>query len=159
MSNRNISFFYWWITGIITDFCVRIWNMNHIWSRDHRWEIDNVIIRSISHTRFVCTLFWCGYIISMPIIHYSDVIMSSMAFQITSFTIDVYSTVYSGADQRKHQSSASLAFVRGIHRWSVNSRTKGQLRGKRFHLMTSSCAKIMGKTEHYPTTKKCEASA
>ena len=37
--------------------------------------------------------------------------MGAVACQITSFTI-VYSTVYSGADQRKHQSSASLAFVR-----------------------------------------------
>ena len=44
--------------------------------------------------------------------HYSDVIMGTIASQITSFTI-VYSTVYSDADQRKHQSSASLAFVRG----------------------------------------------
>ena len=52
--------------------------------------------------------------------HYNDVIMSAMASQITSLTI-VYSTVYPGADQRKHQSSASLAFVRGIHRWPVNS--------------------------------------
>ena len=52
--------------------------------------------------------------------HYGDVIMSAMASQITSFTI-VCSTVYSGADQRKHQSSASLAFSRGIHRWAVNS--------------------------------------
>ena len=39
---------------------------------------------------------------------------------ITSLTI-VYSIVYSVSDQRKHQSSASLAFVRGIHRWPVNS--------------------------------------
>ena len=46
--------------------------------------------------------------------------MSAMAYQFTSLTI-VYSTVYSGADQRKHQSFASLAFVRGIHRWPVNS--------------------------------------
>ena len=46
--------------------------------------------------------------------------MSTMACQITSLTI-VYSTVYSSADQRKHQSSASLAFVRGTHRWPVNS--------------------------------------
>ena len=49
-----------------------------------------------------------------------DVIMGTMASQITSLTI-VYSTVYWGADQRKHQSSASLAFVQGIHRWLVNS--------------------------------------
>ena len=52
--------------------------------------------------------------------HYSDVIMGAMASQITSLTI-VYSTVYSGAHQRHHQRSSSLAFVRGIHRWSVNS--------------------------------------
>ena len=51
--------------------------------------------------------------------HYSDVIMGPMASQLTSLTID-YSTVYSGADQRKHQSSTSLAFVRGIHQWPVN---------------------------------------
>ena len=47
--------------------------------------------------------------------HNSDVIMGAMTYQITSLTI-VYSTVYSGADQRKHQSSASLAFVWGIPR-------------------------------------------
>ena len=63
--------------------------------------------------------------------------MTSMASQITSLT-DVYSTVYSDADQRKHQSSASLAFVRGIHRDRSIPRTKDQLRGKCFHLMTSS---------------------
>ena len=53
-------------------------------------------------------------------LHYCDVMMCAMASQITSLTI-VYSTVHSGADQRKHQSSASLAFVRGIHRSPVNS--------------------------------------
>ena len=46
--------------------------------------------------------------------HYSDVIIGAMASQITSLT-SVSATVYLGADQRKHQSSASLAFVRGIH--------------------------------------------
>ena len=46
--------------------------------------------------------------------HYSDVIMGAISSQITSLTI-VNSTVYSGADQRKYKSSASLAFVRGIH--------------------------------------------
>ena len=52
--------------------------------------------------------------------HYNDVIMCAMASQITSLTI-VYSTVHSGADQRKRQSSASLACEWGIHRWAVNS--------------------------------------
>ena len=51
-------------------------------------------------------------------IHYNDVIMGSKASQIASLTI-VYSTVYLGADQRKHQSPASLTFVRGIHRWPM----------------------------------------
>ena len=64
--------------------------------------------------------------------------MTTIASQITSLTA-VYSTVYSDADQRKHQSSASLAFVPGIHRDRWIPRTKGQLRGKCFHLMTSSC--------------------
>ena len=72
------------------------------------------------------------------IIHYDDVIMGTMASQITSLTV-VYSTVYSDADQRKHQSSAPLAFVWGNHRDQWIPRTKGQLRGKCFHLMTSSC--------------------
>ena len=57
--------------------------------------------------------------------NYNDVIMSAMTSQITSLTI-VYSNVYSGANQRKHQSSASLAFVRGIHRWLVHSPHKAQ---------------------------------
>ena len=75
------------------------------------------------------------YIISN---HYTDVIMTTIASQITSLTV-VYSTVYSDADQGKHQSSASLAFVWGIHRDRWIPRTKCQLRGKCFHLMTSSC--------------------
>ena len=57
--------------------------------------------------------------------------MSSIASQITSLTI-VYSAVYSGADQRKHQSSASLAFVRGSHRGPVNSPHKWPVTRKMF---------------------------
>ena len=63
--------------------------------------------------------------------HYSDVILSARAYHITSLTI-VYSTVYSGADQRKHQSSASLVFFRRIHRWPVNSPQKGPVTQKMF---------------------------
>ena len=69
--------------------------------------------------------------------HYSDAIIGVMASQITSLTI-VYSTVYSGADQRKHQSSASLAYVRGIHRWPVNSPHKGPVFIRWRHHDTSS---------------------
>ena len=65
------------------------------------------------------------YDVVVSLRHYNDVIMSAMASQMTSLTI-VYSTVYSGADQRKHQSSMSLAFVRGIYRGRWIPRTKGQ---------------------------------
>ena len=57
--------------------------------------------------------------------------MGTIASQITSLTI-VYSTVYSGADQSKHQSSASLAFVWGIHRGPVNSPHKWPVTRKMF---------------------------
>ena len=72
------------------------------------------------------------------IFHYDDVIMNEIASQITSLTI-VYSTVHSGADRSKYQSSASLALCGKFtgDRWI--SRTNGQYRGKYFHLMTSSC--------------------
>ena len=63
--------------------------------------------------------------------HYNDVIMSVMASQITSVSI-VCLTACSGTDQGKYHSSASLAFVRGIHRWPVNSLHKC------LYLMTSS---------------------
>ena len=66
-----------------------------------------------------------------PICHYDDVIMSAIAAHITSLTI-VYSTVYPGADQSKHQSSASLAFVCGIHRGPVNSPHKWPVTRKMF---------------------------
>ena len=57
--------------------------------------------------------------------------MGAMASHITSLTI-VFSTVYSGAGQRKHQSSTSLAFVWGIHRWPVNSPHKWPVTRKVF---------------------------
>ena len=63
--------------------------------------------------------------------HYKDVIMRAMVSQITGVSIVCW-TVCSGADQRKHQSSASLAFVRGIHRWPVNSPHKGPVTRKMF---------------------------
>ena len=63
--------------------------------------------------------------------HCNNVIMGAIAYQITSPTI-VYSTVYSDADERKHQSSASLAFLRGIHRWPVNSPHKWPVTRKMF---------------------------
>ena len=69
--------------------------------------------------------------IPVRVTHYTDVIMDTIASQITRLTI-IYSTVYSDADQRKYQSSASLAFVRGIQRWPVNSPHKWPVTQKMF---------------------------
>ena len=63
--------------------------------------------------------------------HYGDVIMGAIASIITSLAT-VYPTVYSDADQRKHQSSASLAFVRGNHKGPVNSPHKWPVTRKMF---------------------------
>ena len=64
-------------------------------------------------------------------VHYNDVMMGVMASRITSLTI-VYPAVYSGPDQRKYQSSASLAFVRGNHRSPVISSHKWPVTLKMF---------------------------
>ena len=89
----------------------------------------------ISHRQHRVPYFLTRRMVSVLIrpiqIHYHDVTMSPMAPQITSLSI-VCSTVYSGADQRKHQSSASLAFVRGIHRLPANSSHKGPVTRKMF---------------------------
>ena len=119
------------------------WNLNQntttkSYRRSHlRYEYTSrqiVLVLSDISAMFcvICKVFNCYKF------HYDDVIMTTIAYQITSLTV-VYSTVYSDADHRKHQSSASLAFVWGIHRDRWIPRTKGQLRGKCFHLMTSSC--------------------
>ena len=81
--------------------------------------------------------------------HYCAVIRGSMASQITSLTI-VYSIVHSGADQRKHQSPASLAFVSGIHRWPVNSPHKSPVTLKTFPFDN---AIMTMKTKGHPSRK------
>ena len=63
--------------------------------------------------------------------HYSDIVMSMMASQITSVSI-VCLSICSGADQRKHQSFVALALVRGIHWWPEDSPHKGPLTRKMF---------------------------
>ena len=64
--------------------------------------------------------------------------MSTMTSQITSVSI-IYSTVCSGKDQRKHQSSTSLVIVRGIRQWPMDSPHKRPVTRKFFHILTSSC--------------------
>ena len=119
-----------------------LWTYEISWDLGLRWVSDGypilryctllnslrgggvLILRSIvqfSHPVFSNSLLF----------HYNDVIMGAIASQITILTI-VYSTVYSGADRRKHQSSVSLAFVRVIHRWPVNSSHKWPITRKIF---------------------------
>ena len=82
--------------------------------------------------------------------HYTDVTMSPMASQITNLGI-VYSTVYSDADERKHQSSASLAFVRRIHRGQVNSPHKRPVTRKMFPIddVIMECINHLGDVSGY----------
>ena len=82
-----------------------------------RLNLWNTGILQMRDSNLVIVFFNSSY--SVPL-HCNDVIMGAIASQITSLTI-VYSTDYSDADQRKHQSFASLAFVRGIRRGPANS--------------------------------------
>ena len=73
------------------------------------WEINTM-------DHFNRNELWILRALTFLLYHYSD----AMAPQITGLTI-VYSIVFSGADHRNHQTSASRAFVWGMHRWPVNS--------------------------------------
>ena len=90
-------------------------------------EIDNEVRQYI--IQYADRSYGIDMIQFNPEHHYNDVIMNAMASQITSRTI-VYSSVYSSAYQRKYQSSASLAFVREIHRLLVDSPRKGPVTRK-----------------------------
>ena len=85
------------------------------WKRSFLWKLRPHWLKDIRQ-RQIAVVRQCN---ELNCWHYSDVIMTTMVFQFTSLTV-VYSIVYSDADQRKHQSSASLAFVWGIHRSPVN---------------------------------------
>ena len=110
----------------------------HRWPLASPWEwlsTSNVTFININDVKcvYMVTVLHDNSLYSQSCykIYYIDVIMSVMASQITSFSI-VYSTIYSGADRRKHQRSPSLAYVRGIHRWPVNSPHKGPVMRKIF---------------------------
>ena len=99
--------------------------------REKRWNRDSVLIIFMILLSVWLSVHLFFFSIHLPTIllvcicicmcatHYNDVIISTMASPITSLT-DVYSTIHSGTDERKHQSSASLALVRGIYWWPVN---------------------------------------
>ena len=100
----------------------------------HKFEIYIVSVIELTSEKLPLSPYFPMWWVICPHVsktHYDDVIMSTIASQITSLTI-VYSTIYSGADQSKHQSSASLAFVWGIHRGPVNSPHKWPVTRKMF---------------------------
>ena len=104
------------------------WNYSHI-----SWVTFThcITVTKKNRVRCSCKPKFNMAVIDLPVTHYDGVLMSTMASQITSLMI-VYSIVYLSADQRKHQSSALLAFVRGIHRRAVNSPHKGPVTRKMF---------------------------
>ena len=110
---------------------------------------------------FRCSKGVCEHCYLAKIYHYNDVIMGTMASRITSLTI-VYSTVHAGADQRKHQSSASLAVVRGIRQWLVNSPHKWPVTRKMFPFNDSdtnkACAWFQRAKDTTKTVLKAELS-
>ena len=90
-----IKFMAYFLTSLYHDFKNN--KLNFMWLLIVRWRLI-----ALEGSRGINTVST----------HYNDVIMGMMASQITSLTI-VYSTVYSDTDQRKHQSSASLAICAG----------------------------------------------
>ena len=104
----------------------------------HKKNNESCVIHSQRHALWDHKeiLYWLKVTRNIPSpfqksLHYSDDIMGAMTSQITSLTI-VYSTVYSGANQRKYQNSAHLAFVRGSQRWPVNFLHKWSVTRKMF---------------------------
>ena len=93
----------------------------------HEWRVTSYRLTSdkkiVIHANHTLICFWTHKSAK----HYKDVIVGAMASHITSLTF-VSSTVYSDADQI----STSLAFVRGIHRWPVNSPRKWPVTRKMF---------------------------
>ena len=104
--------------------------MNHVnvTTSSHQYRVAHCNDETVSPVYMAADVLVPGVARSL---HYCDVIMGTIASQITSLTV-IYSTVYSDADQRKHQSSESLAFVRGIHRLPVNSPHKWPVTRKMF---------------------------
>ena len=121
-------------TWIILRMLVSRKGNTRVWLATWQWiTLGQIICKWASQHQVLLKILW-HYMRSYEIwvkqmLRYGDVIMSTIASQLTNVPI-VYSTVCLNADQRKHQSSTLLAFVRGIHRWPRwIPRTKGQWRG------------------------------
>ena len=96
----------------------------------------------------ICRSWWVFFCMDRINRQHSITVMSWWArWRLNSPASQLYTQLFiQGADQRKHQSSASLAFVRGIHRWPVNSSHKGPVTRKMFPfddvIMSTKCSKF-----------------
>ena len=111
-----------------------IWNYKNCWAQPS--YSDGIIMHFLQPSWQMYEIYFLKSGLSFctnsySVNHYNDVIMGVTASQITRVSM-VYSTVCTGEDQRKYQSSTSLVFVRGIHRWPVNSPQQGPVTQKMF---------------------------
>ena len=117
------------------------------WNSDYDATLFSQVLFSPQCVKRIMELFLCLILLHNKIVIYFNLQICAVAISVNISLLwrhnerdgvsnhrrlVVYSTVCSDADQRKHQSSASLAFVRGIHRWPVNSPHKGPVTRKMF---------------------------
>ena len=140
VTRDNCALSYWWSFPYDSKYC---YDPRINYKRHKQWLLGT---NGTVHSRYIAVKYYTtlhiirhrrmwifGWVMAVihELVHYTDVKMGAIASQITSLTF-VYSTVCSDADQRKHQSFASLAFVRGIHRGPVNSPHKWPVTRKMF---------------------------
>ena len=126
--------FFWQSINIWSCY-LTVWIVSDITRNIGLWYHDCLVYYVIFYCQYRCTM--CGSVMQTKshlrkLLYMQDThMLITIASQITDISI-IYSTVCSGADQGKIQSSASLAFVRGIHRWPVISPQKGSVTRKMF---------------------------
>ena len=131
-----------------------LWHCSQVNATEHLWwSVKFSCLLAPSHYLSQCwprtrSMLPCGVIRPQPFnplrITLQWCQMAAMASQITGVLV-VCLTICSGTDQRKHQSSASLPFVREIHRWPVNYLHKGPVTWKMFPF--DDLIMIMAKTK------------
>ena len=96
----------------------------------YKWQDGTLIFLHIKEI-YLCLIDWNMESHSKIHWNHCNNVISAVASKITGVSI-VCKTVSTGSDERKHQSSASMAFLRGIHRWPVKSPHKKPLTRKMF---------------------------
>ena len=125
------------------------------------WKTNFLLSLGSRAFRSLCVCLWYSpWLITESTAHYNNVIMTTIASQITSLTV-VYSIIYSGADQRKHQSYAALALCAGNSPGPVNFPHKGPVTRKIFPfddvIMASSvCGPTFGVFSHTHRGDACD---